>query len=60
MLKKSEEDRARRRAMDQNLAALEELKRLRLSPDEQAVLDEFEAFRQESPFSLASLDELEK
>lgn len=60
VLTKSEEDRVRGEAMDQNLAAFEELKRLRLSPEEQAILDEFEAFRLEFPFSLASLDEIEE
>jgi hypothetical protein len=60
VLTKSEEEQARSEARVQNLAALEELKQLRISKEEQAVLDEFEAFRQETPFSLASLVELEK
>ena len=38
------------------LAALEELQQLRLTPDEERILDEFERFRQEHPFELASLE----
>lgn len=37
------------------LAALEELKSQRLSPEEERILDELESFRSEHPFDLASL-----
>jgi hypothetical protein len=38
------------------LAVLEELKHQSLTPEEERILDDFERFRQEHPFELASLE----
>jgi hypothetical protein len=39
------------------LLALEELKALKLTPEEERILDEFDAFQQQHPLNLSSLVE---
>src|SRR5262245_4136581 len=46
-------------AQRQALAALDELRSMKLTKEEEAVLDGFETFRREHPIRLASLSEAE-
>ena len=51
---------SRAQATAESLAALEELKQLKLTPEEQRILDDFESFREEHPFELSTLTDLAK